>query len=97
VAAGVTSIPAASFILGSALGYVPQNLVFAIFGAGVNAESDLGRILSIGVSVALLVGSTWLGLSVYRAYRRKGAVPVDDLTDDNGNGSEAGDTDQGAK
>jgi len=72
MAAGVTSIPARYFILGSAVGYVPQNLVFAIFGNGVGAESTLGRALSIGVSVALLAASAWLGLSVYRAYKREG-------------------------
>ena len=72
MAAGVTSIPALPFVLGSAVGYVPQNLVFAIFGGGVGAESGLGRGLSIGVSVALLAASAWLGLSVYRAYKRQG-------------------------
>jgi len=42
----------------------------------------MGRFLSIGVSVVLLAGATWLGFSVYRAYKRKGAVPelVDDET-----------------
>lgn len=89
VAAGVTSIPAGSFILGSALGYIPQNLVFAIFGAGLSAESETGRILSIGLSVALLAGATWLGLSIYRAYKRKGAVPTDDMGAD-GADDEAG-------
>jgi uncharacterized membrane protein YdjX (TVP38/TMEM64 family) len=85
IAAGVTSIPAGAFILGSALGYVPQNLVFAIFGAGLSAESQTGRMLSIGLSVALLGGATWLGLSIYRSYKRKGEVPVDsdeESTDD---------------
>ena len=72
MAAGVTSIPARYFVLGSAVGYIPQNLVFAIFGGGVGAESALGRVLSIGVSVALLGASAWLGLSVYRAYKRAG-------------------------
>lgn len=72
IAAGVTSIPATYFILGSAVGYIPQTLVFAIFGAGLGAESALGRALSIGVSVALLIASAWLGLSVYRAYKREG-------------------------
>jgi len=86
VAAGVTSIPAVPFILGSALGYTPQNLVFAIFGAGVSAQTGLGRMLSIGLSVALLAVSTWIGLSVYRAYKRKGAVPVDGEDEKNGNG-----------
>ncbi len=78
VAAGVTSIPAAAFILGSAAGYLPQNLVFALAGAGISAETGLGKILSIGFSVLLLAASGWLGVSVYRAYKRKGAVPVED-------------------
>ncbi len=72
LAAGVTSIPALPFILGSAAGYLPQNLVFAIFGGGINAESGLGQTLSIGLSVALLAVATWLGLSVYRAFKREG-------------------------
>lgn len=78
VAAGVTSIPAAAFILGSAVGYLPQNLVFALAGAGISAETGLGRVLSIGFSVLLLMASGWLGVSVYRAYKRKGAVPVEE-------------------
>lgn len=78
VAAGVTSIPAAAFILGSAAGYLPQSLVFALAGAGISAETGLGKILSIGFSVLLLAASGWLGVSVYRAYKRKGAVPVED-------------------
>jgi uncharacterized membrane protein YdjX (TVP38/TMEM64 family) len=84
VAAGVTSIPAAAFILGSAAGYLPQSLVFALAGAGISAETGLGRALSIGFSVLLLMASGWLGVSVYRAYKRKGAVPVeeDELEDE---------------
>lgn len=78
VAAGVTSIPAAAFILSSMAGYLPQNMVFAIFGAGVSAETGTGSVLSIGLSVLLLAASTWLGVSVYRAYKRKGAVPMED-------------------
>jgi uncharacterized membrane protein YdjX (TVP38/TMEM64 family) len=72
MAAGVTSIPARYFILGSAVGYIPQNLVFAIFGDGVGAESATGKAISIGVSVALLAASAWLGMSVYRAFKREG-------------------------
>ncbi len=88
VAAGVTSIPAAAFILGSAGGYLPQNLVFALAGAGVSAETGLSRALSIGFSALLLAASGWLGISVYRAYKRKGAVPVDDVEDDGESGGE---------
>lgn len=76
--AGVSSIPAVPFLLGSCTGFLPQQLVFALFGAGVSAESDLGRALSMGLSVVLLAGSAWLGISVYRAYRRKGALPLDE-------------------
>lgn len=72
VAAGVTSIPARFFILGSAVGYIPQNLVFALFGNGLGSESATGKAISIGVSIALLAASAWLGMSVYRAYKREG-------------------------
>jgi uncharacterized membrane protein YdjX (TVP38/TMEM64 family) len=72
MAAGVTSIPARYCILGSAVGYIPQNLVFALFGSGLGSESPLGRALSIGVSIVLLAASAWLGMSVYRAYKREG-------------------------
>jgi len=86
-AAGVTSIAPLPFFLGSAVGYLPQNFVFALFGAGVNAESSLGRGLTIAASVLLLVGSAWLGLSVYRAYKRQG-VALDEV------GEMDGETDQ---
>lgn len=76
LAAGVSSIPLRPFVLGSTLGYLPQNLVFALFGGGMNAESRLGLILSVGMSVALLAASAWLGISVYRKYKAQaGSVP----------------------
>ena len=93
VAAGVTSIPAAAFILGSAVGYLPQNLVFALAGAGISAQTGLGSFLSIGFSVLLLAASGWLGVSVYRAYKRKGALPVDDEVDDDSDDEVDGESD----
>ncbi|MEF2145144.1 MAG: VTT domain-containing protein [Desulfovibrionaceae bacterium] len=69
LAAGVSSIPLWPFVLGSTLGYVPQNLVFALFGGGMNAESRTGLLLSVGTSVVLLIASAWLGISVYRNYK----------------------------
>lgn len=71
LAAGVSSIPIWPFVLGSTVGYVPQNLVFALFGGGMNAESTKGVALSVAVSVALFVASAWLGVSVYRKYKRE--------------------------
>ncbi|MGE4293184.1 MAG: TVP38/TMEM64 family protein, partial [Desulfovibrio sp.] len=69
LAAGVSSIPLVPFVLGSTLGYLPQSLVFALFGAGMNAESSTGLFLSVGTSVVLLVASAWLGISIYRKYK----------------------------
>ncbi len=89
VIAGVTSIPAGAFLLGTALGYVPMNIIFALFGAGINAQSPTGKLLSIGLSLVLLVASSWLGVSIYRSYKRRGAVPVaeDDSPDADGQAS----------
>ena len=71
LAAGVSSIPLVPFILGSTLGYIPQNFIFALFGAGMNRESAMGVALSVGMSIALFVVSGWLGIQVYRRYRKQ--------------------------
>jgi uncharacterized membrane protein YdjX (TVP38/TMEM64 family) len=76
LAAGVSSIPLRPFILGSTLGYLPQSLVFALFGGGMNAESRFGLLLSAGMSIVLLAASAWLGISVYRKYKAQaGTLP----------------------
>lgn len=69
LAAGVSSIPLLPFILASSLGYYPQNLVFALFGGGLSADSGVRTAVSIGISVALFVAATWLGVVLYRRYR----------------------------
>ena len=47
--------------------------------------------VSIGISVLLRGIATWLGVSVYRAYKRKGAVPgvEEDEEGDGGGAPEA--------
>ncbi|WFS61290.1 VTT domain-containing protein [Pseudodesulfovibrio thermohalotolerans] len=77
LAAGVSSIPLMPFVLGSTLGYIPQNFIFALFGAGMNRESATGVALSVGMSIVLFVVSGWLGIRVYRRYRRQAGVPED--------------------
>jgi uncharacterized membrane protein YdjX (TVP38/TMEM64 family) len=77
LAAGVSSIPLLPFVLGSTLGYIPQNFIFALFGAGMNRESTTGVVLSVGMSVALFVVSGWMGIRVYRRYRRQAGMPED--------------------
>lgn len=76
LAAGVSSIPLMPFILGSTLGYIPQNFIFALFGAGMNKESTMGIALSVGMSIVLFVVSGWLGVRVYRRYKTQGADAV---------------------
>ncbi|WP_027179861.1 TVP38/TMEM64 family protein [Maridesulfovibrio bastinii] len=65
LAAGVTSIPILPFIAGSAIGYLPQNIVFALFGSGTNVSSNTQMIMA----VILFVLSTLLGVKMYKKYR----------------------------
>jgi uncharacterized membrane protein YdjX (TVP38/TMEM64 family) len=74
LAAGVSAIPLGPFILGSTLGYIPQNFIFALFGAGMNRESTMGVALSVGMSVVLFAVSGWMGIRVYRRYRQSGQL-----------------------
>lgn len=71
LAAGISSIPLVPFILGSTIGYTPQNFIFALFGAGMKKESTIGVALSVGMGIALFAVSIWIGIAVYRSYRRE--------------------------
>lgn len=66
LAAGVSTVAAAPFILGSALGYVPQTVIFALIGTGVQIDP----VVNIGLGVALFVASGVLGVWLYRRVRR---------------------------
>ncbi len=78
LAAGISSIPLLPFVLGSTIGYLPQNFVFSLFGGGLNAESHTGVMLSVGGSILLFVASGWLGMLTYRRYRKEAAGVVAD-------------------
>lgn len=65
LAAGVSSVRPWPFFAGSALGYVPQMVVFALIGSGVSLDTEL----RIGLSVVLFVVSGLIGISLYRKYR----------------------------
>lgn len=62
LAAGVASVPAAPFFAGSALGYVPQTVAFALAGSGIGVE-PLAR---TGLSAALFIASSMVGAWLYR-------------------------------
>jgi uncharacterized membrane protein YdjX (TVP38/TMEM64 family) len=72
--AGVSSIPVRPFVLGSSLGYLPQTVVFALFGSGVNVSSTAQIVLS----VALFLAATALGVGMYRRFRAEAAGVVED-------------------
>lgn len=63
--AGVSSVGPWPFFLGSAIGYLPQTMVFALAGSGI----DLDPVFRIGLSVALFIVSGILGLYLYRRHR----------------------------
>ncbi|MBZ0072140.1 MAG: VTT domain-containing protein [Gammaproteobacteria bacterium] len=66
LAAGVTRVRVLPFVLGSALGYVPQTLVFALAGSGVGVD-PLWR---LGLGIVLFLVSGALGIYLYRRFRR---------------------------
>ncbi|WP_210247316.1 TVP38/TMEM64 family protein [Blastochloris sulfoviridis] len=66
LAAGVSSVRMMPFVAGSALGYLPQTLVFALAGSGVQLDAEL----RIAVSAGLFIVSGALGVILYRRYRR---------------------------
>ncbi len=63
--AGVSGVRASPFLFGSAVGYVPQTLIFALAGSGVN----LDPVWRIGLAVGLFVASGVLGMHLYRRNR----------------------------
>ncbi len=65
LAAGVSSVPAAPFVSGSALGYIPQMVVFALVGSGITFDP----VLRISLSAVLFVASGLIGIFLYRKYR----------------------------
>jgi len=65
LAAGVSSIRAIPFFSGSALGYLPQTVIFALLGSGVAVDPAL----RITLSIILFVASGLLGVYLYRRFR----------------------------
>jgi uncharacterized membrane protein YdjX (TVP38/TMEM64 family) len=66
LAAGVSRVPARPFLLGSLLGYVPQTMVFALAGSGI----EMGARYRIALAALMFVISGSIGIWLYRRYRR---------------------------
>jgi len=65
LAAGVTRVPAAPFLLGSLAGYLPLTLVFALAGSGL----ETGGAVRVGLAALLFVASAAIGARLYHRYR----------------------------
>lgn len=67
LAAGVARIPPLPFFAGSLAGYVPQTVVFALMGSGINVGSRAQFALSVALFAASAVGGAW----IWARYRRR--------------------------
>lgn len=70
LAAGLGGVRVWPFLAGSAVGYVPQTVIFALVGSGMTVDPAM----RIGVGVVLFVISGVLGMQLYRRYR--GRLPT---------------------
>lgn len=65
LAAGISNIRPLGFFSGSFIGYLPQTLVFALVGSGVQVAPGL----KIGVAIVLFIVSGALGAYLYHRHR----------------------------
>ncbi|WP_135465780.1 TVP38/TMEM64 family protein [Crenalkalicoccus roseus] len=63
--AGMAALPALPFLAASALGYLPQTVVFALLGKGVRVDGAW----QLGLSLLLLLLSVGIGLGLLRRHR----------------------------
>ncbi|TCZ64518.1 TVP38/TMEM64 family protein [Roseicella aquatilis] len=71
--AGMAGIAALPFLAASALGYLPQTVVFALLGKGVRVDGAW----QIGLAAAMLAGSVLLGLRLLRRHRAGRALETE--------------------
>ena len=66
IAAGVSSVRKYPFFLGSALGYIPQMLIFSLLGSGTRVD----QFWQVAIAMALFVLAATLGIVLYRKVAR---------------------------
>lgn len=68
--AGLSGVAFGPFLAGSAIGYLPQTIVFALLGKGVRIEREV----QIALGILLFVASALLGLWLLSRHRRAQAL-----------------------
>ena len=63
--AGMAAVPFVAFLLASAIGYVPQTVIFALLGKGIRVDGAW----QMGLAAALFVVSVLIGLWLLRRHR----------------------------
>ena len=71
--AGSFGVPPIAFMAASAIGYLPQTVVFALLGSGVR----IGPGAELAIALLTLAGSIAWGVSLLRRQARPGALPLD--------------------
>jgi len=72
--AGLSGIPALAFLAGSAVGYIPQTVIFALLGDGVAVDRNSQLVLA----AVLLVASVLIGLALLRRHRAARAYEAEE-------------------
>lgn len=62
--AGACRLPVGAFLAASALGYLPQSLIFALLGEGVQLDSQM----RLAIAIVLFAAASLLGLRLYRRF-----------------------------
>jgi uncharacterized membrane protein YdjX (TVP38/TMEM64 family) len=71
IGAGVSGVRSVPFFTGSALGYVPQMLIFSLLGSGVRVDEFWQLVLAM----VLFVVAAVIGGHLYRQYRQDSSLP----------------------
>ena len=66
IAAGISGVKSLPFFLGSALGYIPQMLIFSLLGSGTRVN----QFWQVAIAMALFVLAAVLGVVLYRKVGR---------------------------
>ena len=66
IAAGASSVRVVPFLLGSALGYIPQMLIFSLVGSGTRVS----QFWQVAIAMALFVVAVVIGMALYRSVLR---------------------------